>query len=122
MATGAHWHLKGIFFGDDDKFQRRDTHDLTACTQTNVVSKGKQKSSLGKEGSQLHTSCSNSLLLLLHMSEAGVPDVTPVRLLQLISYSLLQPWQADQMCLNNMRPNFAKYLTLVLINCAHEAV
>ena len=38
---------------------------------------------------QLHTSCSDALLLFLDMPQAWVPDMTPVCLLQLISYSLL---------------------------------
>lgn len=44
---------------------------------------------LCEERGQLHTSSSHALLLLLHMSEAGIPDVAPVRLFQFISYSFL---------------------------------
>ena len=44
---------------------------------------------LCEERGQLHTSSSDALLLLLHMSQVGIPDVTPECLFQFVSYSFL---------------------------------
>ncbi len=75
------------------RVSQQATSSLPAVVQTpgacTAFFENAQRVYLCEERGQLHASSSDALLLLLHMSEAGIPDVTSVRLFQFVSYSFL---------------------------------